>query len=126
MIFLKNLIFISIIAHALCNTIENRIVGGVEAERGRFPFICGVQLDLWDGNFCGSSILTPDFVLTSAHCIIVPIIQYTVHCGMWNISVYDEHRQIRNIKEAHIHELFDDDNEDTILNYDIALVCLML
>lgn len=115
--------FVILIASVTSYAIESRVVGGVEAEPDRFPFICGLQILEFEIAFiCGSSIITPELVLTSAHCIIVPIDQYTVHCGTWNRTIIDEDRQIRDVANSFIHPGFDPNNVYPTLEYDIAMV----
>lgn len=116
--------FSILITLASSYAIESHVVGGVEADPERFPFICGLNYAQLNFAFiCGSSIITPDFVLTAAHCIIGPNEDYTVHCGTWNNSVFDEDRQIRNVKEQILHEGYDPWNIYATLEYDIAVVC---
>ena len=46
---------------------RERVVGGVDAPRGRYPYIAG----LFDGNFgpfCGGTLIAPNVVLSAAHC----------------------------------------------------------
>ena len=57
-------------ALALCATVSEareRVVGGVPAPPGRYPYMVG----LFDGNFgpfCGGTLIAPDIVFSAAHC----------------------------------------------------------
>lgn len=52
-----------------------RIVGGVEAEVGRYPYMVSLIFDYTTGAggqyapFCGGSLVAPEWVLTAAHCL---------------------------------------------------------
>ena len=52
----------------------NRIVGGEEADRNEYPWQVMMRIkkgDL-DLQFCGGSLISPDTVLTAAHCVNLP------------------------------------------------------
>jgi len=44
----------------------NRIIGGIEAPIGRYPYAVSLFDDI--GHFCGGSLVATDAVLTAAHC----------------------------------------------------------
>jgi len=47
---------------------ENRIVGGVVAEVNEFPWRVGIY-SRGKGVFCGGTIISPNWIVTAAHCI---------------------------------------------------------
>ena len=44
---------------------HSRIVGGVNADLGEFPWIAAVEMG---GYFCGGTLINNQWVLTAAHC----------------------------------------------------------
>lgn len=46
-----------------------RVVGGQEADDGKFPYQCSLQLDEYKHR-CGCAIISEKYVLTASHCLV--------------------------------------------------------
>lgn len=52
------------------NRVSGRIVNGVVADHGQYPFAVGIIYYLGGKSyFCGGSLLTDEWIITAAHCI---------------------------------------------------------
>jgi len=104
--------------------IRQWIVGGVDATKGAYPWQISYQ---WrttlsgDLHSCGGTILSPEWILTAAHCIFdTKYFTYIVVAGEHNLKEKDGFEQESNIAEFIVHPGY---SEDNTVN-DIALLRL--
>jgi len=101
------------------------IIGGVEAEKGRYPYTVSIR-EPYSGDYaphsCGGSLIAPDIVLTAGHCMEYSTLYLTLNLiavGMHNVSDSSEGEFIP-IKNVIMHPLFD----SAFLRNDFAIVVL--
>ena len=97
---------------------HNRIIGGTEAPKGRYPYMVNIINSSSKKHVCGGSIISPNVILTAAHCgnpKLVEVGRYDVHA--------DESLEVVEVevKDVHKHPLYDADRYSN----DVALLELM-
>eukprot|EP00803_Ostreobium_quekettii_P003502 evm.model.scf_151.3 EVM.evm.TU.scf_151.3 scf_151:35133-39992(-) len=67
------LLIVGLLDQGACRTnaqgIEGLILGGDDAEPGEFPYMVTLQRGRFLDHFCGGALITPNVVITAAHCV---------------------------------------------------------
>src|SRR5688572_7139190 len=111
-------------------TIEPQIIGGGPSVPGEWPWqvalVGGSATDLFAGQFCGGSLIHPQWVVTAAHCIseengsVSSISAVDVVAGIYDLSSPAAGYQRRDITQIIRHSSYDNSTFDN----DIALLKL--
>lgn len=106
--------------------IKSRIVGGMNATNGQFPYYAQlvstvrVKLSLNSSYiaeaYCGGSVISSNHILTAGHCV-KDVLSVKIILGLYNINDANG-LQTRTAKTIHVHENF---NSMTFIN-DIAVL----
>ncbi|XP_077303195.1 serine protease 27-like [Lithobates pipiens] len=112
-------------ADSVCGSplVSSRIVGGTNSLEGEWPWQVGLTYKQSNAQYlCGGSLISPEWVMTAAHCIHKPIQRsnYKVYLGMYRLGEISSHTVVSNVKSIIIDSTYVDDGDPG----DIALVQL--
>ncbi|XP_029496568.2 serine protease 33 [Oncorhynchus nerka] len=99
----------------------NRIVGGVDASMGAWPWQVDIQTAK-DGHICGGTIITKDWVLSAAHCFPnqFDVSGYTLYVGRHRLNSWNPNEISYFVERVVIPSGYSDPS----LGQDMALVKL--
>ncbi|EFN51681.1 hypothetical protein CHLNCDRAFT_139913 [Chlorella variabilis] len=109
------------------DAVRAAIINGVRAPKGRYPWMVSLRYnDEFGEHFCGASLISPNFVLTAAHCLLEEDGSDAssdrffpeVRIGGW--EMYGGQYESRYAWYVYTHEAFDPDTN----NNDIAVIML--
>lgn len=105
-----------------------QIVGGKPAEPGKWPWqaalVYASEENAWQGQYCGGSLISPDWVLTAAHCLLndigTPLQPDDIDVVLGRYALSSNEGERIDISRILIHPAYD----DIALDYDIGLLRL--
>uniref|UniRef100_A0A8C3J631 Acrosin n=1 Tax=Calidris pygmaea TaxID=425635 RepID=A0A8C3J631_9CHAR len=109
---------------------KSRVVGGTDAQPGAWPWIVSIQEPWKTGlrHICGGSLISPQWVLTAAHCFINVrnITMWRVVIGVTQLTQLGPEAQVRNIKRLLPHRHYSsisERNDIALLELDQPVQC---
>ncbi|XP_027204536.1 uncharacterized protein LOC113798233 [Dermatophagoides pteronyssinus] len=93
-----------------------RIIGGREANKGKWPWIVAI-LNRNHEAFCGGTLITSQFVITAAHCVRRRLY---IRAGEHDLMIPEGSEQQEQVSSLFVHPEYDPDTVDN----DIALLKL--
>ena len=96
------------------------VVGGVNAQKGRYPYMVNLNNNKYGDEYCGGTLIAPNVVLSAAHCkgaTTVTIGRYNVD---WRDGDLSSEYDTRTVKEERPHPRYNKKS----LKKDIMLIRL--
>ncbi|XP_076615369.1 chymotrypsin-like protease CTRL-1 [Chaetodon auriga] len=101
--------------------LNTKIVGGENATAGSWPWQVSVHFNVVGYHICGGTLISDQWVLTAAHCILVKSPRaYTIYLGRETQTGPNVQEVSSTVSEVIVHP----DYNNTLLNNDIAVMKL--
>jgi len=105
--------------------LDKRIVNGEDATANAFPSIASLQQ--WEQNFCGGSLIAPEWILTAAHCLekikdLTNFDGYQAVLGEHDLNKKSDTEQIVQYEKVFLHQSYK--GKHGHYHHDIALIKL--
>ncbi|XP_028989466.1 serine protease 33 [Betta splendens] len=99
---------------------EDRIVGGVDAANGAWPWQVDIQTA--NGHICGGSIISQNWILSAAHCFTNPsdVSSYIIYTGRYQLNNFNPSLSSYKVSQVVIPSGYTDPHT----GFDLALVQL--
>ena len=118
------------------NMVTPKVVNGDAVPDGKYKFVTAIQkVDIKEqgiptGHWCGASLLSPNFILTAAHCMTdtnndgqLEIMEANLFRAVAGMTVYGKNQgQERRIDEIYVHPLYEEFGAGSA--YDVAVLRL--
>ncbi|KAM6897995.1 tryptase delta-like [Lycodopsis pacificus] len=101
--------------------LNTRIVGGENATAGSWPWQVSMHITSVGFHVCGGTLISDQWVLTAAHCIVVSPSAWILYFGRETQSGPNINEVNRTVSQIIVHP---DYNNNTLYNNDIALMKL--
>jgi secreted trypsin-like serine protease len=110
------------------STSRKKIFGGRPAEKNKYPWMTALLWqdveDIEDAQFCGGSLIAPDWVLTAAHCVVDEdtgkLVKRKIDVFLGSVKLTDPAAERIAVKKIIKHENYDPQTTD----FDVALLHL--